>query len=272
MEIWTHIPTMTEFIESLPIIFSVVLLDGLLSVDNGLIIAARAQHLEGKKRKLATNIGMTAALLLRLASLFCIGFLLANPWLKLLGGAYLVHMMCAHLGRSGVEKSKEVKVAETFASAVVSIIIADFVFSIDNVIAAASLSPKLWVVWTGVTASIFIMMFAVSVFARLLTRFPILESLAYLLVGFIGLQLFAEYFFHMELAEMQKFGAIIGIIVAGLLYDRVKLLQRLLGPIFYWVARLMGLIASLVDFVMIPIVVPVKAISSWLAKLFSKKS
>jgi len=272
MEFWMHLPTMAEFIESLPIIFSVVLLDGLLSVDNGLIIAARAQHLEGKKRKLATTIGMTAALLLRLASLFFVGFLLANPWLKLLGGAYLVHMMCAHLGRSGVETSKETKVAETFASAVVSIIIADFVFSIDNVIAAASLSPKLWVVWTGVGASILIMMFAVSVFARLLTRFPILESLAYLLVGFIGLQLFAEYFFHLELAEMQKFGAIIGIIVAGLLYDRIKVLQRLFGPIFYWVARLMGLIARVVDIAMTPIVVPIKAIFGWLAKLFSKKS
>lgn len=265
----SHVPSGAEFVAALPIIFSVILIDGLLSVDNGLIIAARCQHLPDKQRQLAVNIGMGAALVLRLASLFFVSFLLANPWIKLAGGAYLVYMMCSHMGEAG-EKTHGPAVGASFASTVSSVVVADFVFSIDNVIAAASLSPKLWVVWTGVIASIFIMIFAVSVFARLLKRYPVLEAIAYVLVGFIGLQLFAEYFFHLELHELQKFGCIIAIVVVGMLYGQVAAVRAVLGVPFRWLGRVMADSARLTDTLLAPLTVTVRVVFGFFTGLFSR--
>lgn len=251
----SHVPTWAEFLAGLPVVFSVSLIDGLLSVDNGLIIAARAAHLPEAQRNKAINIGMIGALVIRLAALFGASLLISNPWVKLLGGAYLVRMMCVALGVA--EKGEEEQVAEThivgFRSVVVSIMIADFVFSIDNIVAAAAMSPKLWVVWSGVFVSIIILMFAVRAFVKLLEKLPILENIAYVLVGFIGLQLFAEYFFDISLKDIEKFGAVIGILVFGIIYDKVGLVNLVFKPVFTWLGQVMANVAELVDSLLLPL-------------------
>ena len=250
-----HVPTYQEFLARLPIIFSVVLIDGLLSVDNGLIIAARAAHLPERERNMAINIGMMGALVIRLAALFFLSLLIAHLWLKLLGGAYLIHMMCSELGvaEEGEEEQVENLHVRGFFATVASITVADFIFSIDNVIAASAMSPDLWVVWTGVAASIIILMFAVRAFVKLLEKLPIMENIAYVLVGFIGLQLFAEYFFEIKLEDMEKFACIIGIVIFGITYDKVAVVNVVFKPLFTWLGQVMANMAELVDSLFIPI-------------------
>src|SRR5205823_11523228 len=121
-----------------------------------------------------------------------------------------------------------------FWATVIAVEFADMAFSIDNILAAVALSPKLWVVLAGVFIGILAMRFVAGIFVKLIEKFPILAQIAYVLVGAIGLQLVAEHIWHFELNEVHKFAGIMGIIVFGLLYDRSTLLQKVLGPVFNW--------------------------------------
>lgn len=248
------LPSMPVIIEALPIIFSLIILEGLLSVDNALVLAAMVKHLPTKQQALALKAGLIGAYVLRGVALLFVGFLIANPWVRLLGGGYLIYLMCTHLGvgEGDGDDAHQAKAAGFWAT-VVAVEFADLAFSIDNVIAAVALSPKMWVVVTGVFIGILAMRFVAGAFIKLLDKFPILAKIAYVLVGFIGVVLVAEYFFHFEFHGVQKFGAIMGIIVFGLIYDKVAFLQRLLGPVFTWLGQVMANVAELCDSLMKPV-------------------
>ena len=89
---------MESIIAALPIIISLIILEGLLSVDNALVLAAMVKHLPEKQQNLALKAGLIGAYVLRGVSLLFVGFLIANPWVRLVGGAYLIYLMCKHLG------------------------------------------------------------------------------------------------------------------------------------------------------------------------------
>lgn len=245
------LPTGQELLESLPIFLSVVFVDSLLSVDNGLIVAARAAHLPDLQRRLALNLGMLGALGIRMLSLFAVGLLIANPWLKLVGGAYLVHMMCKELALAEHgAKTAAVRPTAGFGATIASIMVADFVFSIDNVVAASALSPRLWVVCAGVVVSMIILMFAVHLFSGLIERFPILEKVAYLLVGLIGIELLLEYFLHIDLGEAFKVEMIVAVVTGAFFYDRFSIVRAFCQPFFYPIGRAMAIVAGSVDWLL----------------------
>lgn len=264
----SHVPSMAELIAAGPIILSLVILEGLLSVDNALVLAAMVKHLPQKQQSLALKAGLIGAYVLRGVALVFVGFLIANPWIRLVGGAYLIYLMCSHLGvgEEGEEDAHQAKAAGFWAT-VVAVEIADLAFSIDNVIAAVALSPKLWVVVLGVFIGILAMRFVAGAFIKLLDKFPILAKIAYVLVGFIGVILVTEYFFHFELHGMQKFACILGIIAFGMIYDKVTFLQRVLGPVFTWLGQVMGNVAELVD----SLLKPVTALFGLIVGIFKKK-
>jgi len=264
---------MTELISALPIIVSLIILEGLLSVDNALVLAAMVSHLPDKQRTWALRAGLLGAYVLRGASLAFVSILIANPWIKLVGGGYLIYLMCSHLGvnEEGEQDAHNGK-AMGFWATVFAVELADMAFSIDNIIAAVALSPKIWVVITGVFIGILAMRFVAGVFVKLIDRFPILAKIAYVLVGAIGIQLVAEHFFHFELHEIGKFSIILGIIGFGLLYDRVKVLQKVLGPLFNWLGQVMGNVSELIDSLLVPVKLPIKGIAWVVRKLRGKKT
>lgn len=251
---------MTEFLPELiaagPVIISLIILEGLLSVDNSLIIASMVGHLptEGKfnERKWAFRIGLGAAYVMRLITLFFVSYLIANPWIKVVGAAYLVYLMFKHLAIKDVDSHGVAEQKAGFWGTVMAISLADLAFSVDNVIAAAALSPKYWVIVTGVLIGIVAMQFVAQAFVGLIKRFPILEPVAYVLVGFVGLQLLAEHYLHFHTTELVKFLAIMAIIGGGLVYERVTFLQTVFGPVFNWLGRLMGKVTGLIDTLLEP--------------------
>jgi len=105
----------------------------------------------------------------------------------------------------------------------------------------------MWVVCGGVFASIVIMRFVAGVFIGLVKKFPILEKVSYVLVGFIGLQLIADYFFHIELTDMEKFAGVVGIAALGIIYERAKFLHPVFDPVFNRLGQAMGFVSGLVD-------------------------
>lgn len=251
---------MTELINALPVIISLIIMEGLLSVDNAMVIAAMVSHLPGKQKVWALRAGLAGAYIFRGLTLVFVTFIIANPWIKLAGAGYLVYLMFKNLGIQN-EKSdaKHGQVSQSFWGTVIGVELADLAFSIDNVIAAVALSPKLWVVVTGVFIGILAMRYVAGAFVKLMEKYPILESIAYLLVGYVGLQLFAEELWHVHVNEFGKLGIISAIIAAGLIYSKVPLLQTALGPFFSLIAKAMGLVAKLVHFCFSPV--------TWLGRL-----
>ncbi|NJL73586.1 MAG: hypothetical protein HC888_19725 [Candidatus Competibacteraceae bacterium] len=132
-----------------PVVASLVILEGLLSVDNALVLAAMVKHLPEKQSKLALKAGLLGAYVGRGAMLLCASFILRNPWLKLLGGGYLVWLMVSNLGKAEEgEGEDEVKSSKGgFWQTVLAVELADLAFSVDNVAAAVAMSDQLWAVF-----------------------------------------------------------------------------------------------------------------------------
>lgn len=259
---------MGSFFEAMPIILSLIIMEGLLSVDNALVLAAMVKHLPDRQQSLALKAGLLGAYIMRGAALFFVGYLIANPWVRLVGGGYLIYLMCQHLSVAEDGEPESQTNAAGFWGTVVAVELADMAFSIDNIVAAVALSPKMWVVVTGVFIGILAMRFVASAFIKLLDKFPILANIAYVLVGFIGVVLVAEYVLDFEFHGMQKFAAIMGIIAFGITYDKNSVLRTTLSPVFRWLGQVMGNIVELTD----SLFLPVRALFGAAAGIFKKKA
>lgn len=214
-----------ELIEGLPIIASLIVIEGLLSVDNALAIAAMAGELPAHQKKLALKLGILGAYAFRALALAFAGWIMANHWIKAAGAAYLIYLMCAHLTREEVEAREGA--AESVSpkrrglwATVASIELMDLSLSVDNVVAAVALSPKLWLVCTGVFIGILALRFLAGACLGLLERYPILSATAFLLVGYVGSLLLTELFTGLEIGSLGKFGGIAAIVAATLAYER----------------------------------------------------
>lgn len=261
---------MTEIVNALPVIISLVIMEGLLSVDNAMVIAAMVSHLPDKQRNQALRVGFAGAYIFRAIALFFAATLIAYPWIRLLGAGYLVYLMCKNLGIDGEESSGHKKLESGFWGTIFGIGLVDLAFSIDNVIAAVALSRELWVVMAGVFIGIAAMRFVAGFFVNMMKKYPILESIAYLLVGYVGVQLMLEELVHFHVSEVYKFSAIVGIIGAGMLYSWSPLLQRLLRPFVFVLGKLMGFVAKIVDLILWPFIAIAKLIAKPFIAIFKK--
>ncbi|MDX1985694.1 MAG: TerC family protein [Candidatus Obscuribacter sp.] len=225
-----------------PVVASLVILEGLLSVDNALVLAAMVKHLPEKQSKLALKAGLLGAYVGRGAMLLCASFILRNPWLKLLGGGYLVWLMVSNLGKAEEgEGEDEVKSSKGgFWQTVLAVELADLAFSVDNVAAAVAMSDQLWAVLTGVAIGILAMRFVAGIFVNLIHKYPILEQIAYLLVGWIGILLIMEEQGIYSADEVSKFVSILGIIGGGLAYSKYPLVAKALDPVVNYIGVQFG--------------------------------
>src|SRR4051812_11318192 len=80
------------------IILSLIIIESLLSVDNALAIASLASHLPEHQRALALRLGIIGAYAFRGLALLAASWIIDNNWVKLIGAAYLIYLMCMHLG------------------------------------------------------------------------------------------------------------------------------------------------------------------------------
>ena len=90
---------------SLQVVLALIVIEGLLSVDNALAIAALASHLDEKKRKIAISVGYAGAYGFRILALFLASYIIHNYWLMALGAGYLIWLMCNHFAEN--EDSEE---------------------------------------------------------------------------------------------------------------------------------------------------------------------
>ncbi len=238
-------PSSAELLDAVPVIISLIIIEGLLSVDNALAIAAMASHLPGKQKYLALKLGIIGAYFFRGLCLAFAAWIIENPWLKICGAAYLIYLMCQHFTSAGDEDSDGSKDTENkrgFWATIIAIEVMDLSLSVDNVVAAVAMSPKLWVVCLGVFIGILALRFVAGACIRLIEKFPILADTAFILIGYVGFILVYELLSNplsgfqifpgpVHVTAAQKFIGIVAILGISLLYARSSPVQKTLRPI-----------------------------------------
>jgi tellurite resistance protein TerC len=279
---------MNEYWPIIVIVLQLIFLEGILSIDNAAVIGALVSPLPndrdvpwpgvlsklgrslrpflGFQRLAALRVGLLGAYLGRGLMLFFTSFLIHNSWIKLIGAVYLIHLAFDNLedmsGDGEDEGIKPIKV-QTFWATVLTVEIMDLVFSIDNVVAAVSLSEQIWVVMLGVGIGILTMRFAAGVFSYAVEREPVLKQAAYILVLNIGVELVLDQVWHVEISDLVRFGISVLTIVLALAYAHSSFLQKF-RFVLVWFTQGIGIINELVDWLFIPF----KALFNLIAGMF----
>jgi len=269
---------MNEYWPIVVIILQLIFLEGILSIDNAAVIGALVSPLPsdqrvvwpkflqkfgdwlhpmlGDQRMAALRVGLLGAYAGRGLMLFLTSFLIHNSWIKLIGAAYLIHLAFDSLedmtgGGEDEDDIKPIKV-QSFWATVLTVEIMDLIFSIDNVVAAVSLSDKLWVVMIGVAIGILTMRYAAGVFSYAVEREPILKQAAYVLVLNIGVELVLDQVWHIKISDLLRFGISISTILLALAYAHVPFLQKF-RFVLVWLAKGIGIINEFVDWILAPL-------------------
>ncbi len=178
--------------EALLVLLSVAALEALLSGDNALVLAVMVRPLPPHLRARALVYGLLGAYLLRgLALLFAV-YLIQLWWAQVLGGLYLLHLAIQHFRDHPEAKPLPEATVREFWRVVLRINLVDLAFAVDSILAVVAFSKDFLLVFLGVALGIlFIRLLAGSVVA-LMERYPVLERVAYALVGWAGVKLLLE--------------------------------------------------------------------------------
>jgi YkoY family integral membrane protein len=170
-----------------------VFMEGILSLDNAMVLAVMVKHLPAQQRKKALTYGMAGAFGFRFLALFFLSFLMKTIWVKAIGGAYLVFISLKHFFYNSNENQSEKDCSRyNLWKTIFLVELMDIVFSADSILASVAVSPKIYIVFIGGILGIIMMRFAASLFVKLLDRFPGFEKIAYLLIVIIGNKLIME--------------------------------------------------------------------------------
>ena len=195
-----------------------ILMEGILSADNALVLAVMVKPLPPNSRPKVLFYGLAGALVLRFSALFAISWL-ANVWqAQAVGALYLFFVAVSNMRKylrhqendtSKVDNLKEevpLKASrKDFWKTVAKVEIADLAFAVDSILAAVAVAISLkptgiahiggmdigqcLVVFVGGMAGVVLMRFAATIFVKLLDQRPKLELAAFLLVGWIAIKL-----------------------------------------------------------------------------------
>ncbi len=289
-------PAIHTYLGPVLIVIQLIFLEGILSIDNAAVLGAMVSVLPddepvpypkplkflqpftnrvlGMQQTAALKVGLLGAYLGRGLMLLMASYVIANPWLRLLGAFYLIKLAFENLGvsehtedKSGVQMRTS---AGTFWSIVLGVELADLAFSIDNVVAAVALSNELWVVMLGVALGIVTMRFAAGIFTHMIRIEPILERAAYILVLAIGIELVLSDLYQIHFNHLVKFMISVSILVLCVLYARFPILH-IFDPVLYWLGEGMGHVNALVEWVFKPLLVFLKLLFSPFRRLFASE-
>ena len=156
-----------------------------LSGDNAVVIALAARSLPQKQQKQAIFWGSGAAIVMRILLTLFAAALLALPWLKLIGSALLLWIGVKLLVPE--DEGADVASSDNLLVAIRTILIADLVMSLDNVIAVAAAAGGHWgLMIVGLAISIPIVIFGATLLVHLMERFPIIITIGAALIGWVA--------------------------------------------------------------------------------------
>ena len=198
------------------LIGSLVILEGLLSADNALVLAVMVKHLPPDKQKKALTYGLFGAYFFRFIFIGLGVYLIKFTWIKVFGAAYLAWIVIKHfwLGDNDEESSSmkkdswTIRVFGVFWATVISVELMDLAFSVDSILASLAVSDEIWILLIGGMLGILMMRTVAKLFLVLIDKVPELENTAFVLIGIIALKMFAS-IFHFELNHYVFFAILI---------------------------------------------------------------
>lgn len=208
-----------DFLELTSVVAVLVLLEGLLSADNALVLAVMVRHLPKQQQKRALRYGVIGAFVFRLIAVLFASILLRYWIVKAAGGVYLLWIAGSHLlVGDGEDSERKTRFGSGFWGTVVGVELTDIIFSVDSILAAIAsaegledelgakvlltipaldlvIDVKLLVIYIGGVLGIIAMRFVAGYFLILLDKFHGLAIGAYYLVGWIGIKLLGGGFY-----------------------------------------------------------------------------
>jgi len=214
------------------IIGTLVVLEGLLSADNALVLAIMVKHLPAKQQKRALFYGILGAYAFRFLAIGAGTFLIKIWWIKGLGALYLLWMAFQFFF---LKKDEEGGNAETNTTAekppmgfwrtVLAVEIMDIAFSIDSVLAAFGVSEQVWVLYLGGILGVLMMRGVAQIFLTLIERYPELETTAYVLIALIGAKMMGSTFDY-HVSNVLFFGTLITIFLSTFVIHHIRVKNK----------------------------------------------
>ncbi|MDI3512771.1 TerC family protein [Roseateles sp.] len=170
----------------------IIMIDILLGGDNAVVIALACRKLPEAQRRLGILWGTAGAILLRVVLIFFALTLLKLPFLKLVGGLLLLWIGMKLLVPEDEDEHGNIQASDKLWAAVKTVIVADFVMSLDNVIAIAGAAEgaggghQMPLVIFGLLVSIPIIVWGSQLVIKLMDRFPMVIVLGAMLLGWIA--------------------------------------------------------------------------------------
>ena len=216
------------------VIALLVLLEGLLSADNALVLAILVLGLPRKDQRKALRYGILGAFVFRIAAILLAVHLIALGWVKLIGALYLLYLSWSHFfGHQSGGDRRAIKPAEpfwglsAFWATVVKVELTDIVFAVDSILVAVAMSPKTWVIITGGVLGIVMMRLVIGQLLTLVRRYPALVDGAFVIIAWVGIKLLIEYlntagYTTLHVNKWFSFGLIVVIFGIAYIYARIQ--------------------------------------------------
>jgi YkoY family integral membrane protein len=219
-------------LQDLATIGLLVVLEGLLSADNALVMAIMVLGLPRADHHKALRYGLVGGFAFRTIATLLATYLISVAWVKLAGGAYLLYLTVIHFKNRDYEdqrgrppKAKPAFGLSAFWATVVRVEVINLAFSIDSILVAVAMSRKTWVVVTGGILGIIAMRIVAGRLIELIRRYPALVDGAFIIIAWVGLKLLIEYAHQMhwidwEIPRVLSMGLIAVIFIGAYLYAR----------------------------------------------------
>lgn len=206
--------SLTQFFSG---ILSIVMIDLVLAGDNAIVIGLACRNLPRNIQMKAICFGTAGAIVIRILATLAIVWLLQIKGLMLGGGILLIWISYKLLAKP--QNHDSVKCHESLFSAVITIMIADAVMGIDNILAIAGASHGNYtMVVIGLGISIPIMVFGSTLIIRLINRFPLIIDLGAAVIAYTaGKMITEEPFLHNLFIRMELKYLLIALVIIGVL-------------------------------------------------------
>lgn len=177
-----------------------VVLEGLLSADNALVLAVLVLGLPKSQQRKALRYGILGAFAFRTIAVVLAVHLIRLGWVKLLGALYLLYLTYKHFFAHGnaqerrtIQPARPLLGLSAFWATVVKVEMTDIVFAVDSILVAVAMSPKTWVIVTGGILGIIAMRLVIGQILSLVQRYPGLVDGAFIIIAWVGIKLLIEY-------------------------------------------------------------------------------
>src|SRR5690348_12498161 len=168
-------------------LLQIMVINVVLSGDNAVVIALACRRLSPRHQKIAFIWGSVGVVVLMVALTGIISYLLKLPYLEMVGSALLLWIGVKLLVAEDEEGEGGVEQKSTLGAAIRTIIIADMIMSLDNVLAmAGAANGHLWMLIVGLVITVPVILFGSALLMKLMERFPFLVMVGAALIGWVA--------------------------------------------------------------------------------------